>query len=305
MAGWLGCTGFNMGVVNTEIPLGSYTVSIDSVRKIYKGLQRVVAEEADLTLSKWEILPDQTKEQFEARKKEVRENAFRVTVSVYREDGSHTFGDTEDIFDFSGKQSFVNRIYMTNKTAFVRVANSDPANSFDLMLDFSQPPLLDARSIVSSPTINASSLTIGSVREGWFAGIEKIVLNHIDKRHRFRARFHGPFVYDHGVVIFGLPFGFYICWLASDFVDKWAASNQFLKSAAYVYIIVASLWLYRVLFGYTKWAFPLAELKEQQNRPRVHRRFWWGLIALLTGKVFWDFFDRYLSIAHWLGPTSP
>ncbi|MER9524148.1 hypothetical protein NKI96_11240 [Mesorhizobium sp. M0292] len=294
-----------MGVVNKEIPLGSYTVSVESLRKIYRGLQRTVAEEADLALAKWELLPDQTKEQFEARKKEVREKAFLVTVSIYREDGSHTYGDTEEIFDFPNDAPFVTRIYMTNQVAFRAVANSNPANSFELMLDFSQPPLLDANNIVSSPTQNASNLTIGSIREGWLAGVEKIVLSHLDKRHRLRSRFHGPFVYDHGMVVFGLPLGFYACWLASDLVDKWTGNNQFLKSASYVYIVVASLWVYRILFGYTKWAFPLAELKEQRSRPKVHRRFWWALVALLAGKVFWDFFDPYLSIAHWLQSPAP
>lgn len=294
-----------MGNVNKEIPLGSYTVSIESVRKIYKGLQRIVTEEADLTLAKWELLPDQTKEQFEARKKEVREKAFKVTVTLIRADGSNTFGESEEIFDLSGEASFVTRIYMTNKTAFFQVANTNPANSFDLMLDFSQPPLIDARSVVSSPTLNLSNLTIGSVREGWLAGVEKVVINHIDQRHRLRSLYHGPFVYDHGMLVFGLPLGFYACWLASDVVDTWAGNNQFLKSAAYVYIVVASLWVYRVLFGYTKWAFPIAELKEQQSRPKIHRKFWWGLVALLVGKVFWDYFDPYLSMAHWFGPPSP
>ncbi|MER9962173.1 hypothetical protein NKJ72_14590 [Mesorhizobium sp. M0045] len=287
-----------MGVVNKEIPLGSYTVSVESVRKIYRGLQRVVTEEADLVLSKWELLQDQTKEQFEARKKDVREKAFKVTVNIFREDGSHTYGESEEIIDLSGEASFVNRIFMTNRTAFNSVANNDPANSFDLTLDFSQPPLLN--NVVSGSTPNFSNLTIGSAREGWLAGIEKVVLNHLDKRHRLRSRFHGPFVYDHGVVVFGLPFGFYVCLMASDLVDRWAANNQILKSAAYVYIVVASLWVYRVLFGYTKWAFPLAELREQRSRPKIHRRFWWGLVGLLVGKVFWDFFDPYLSISHWL-----
>ncbi|TIO06903.1 MAG: hypothetical protein E5X88_21040 [Mesorhizobium sp.] len=294
-----------MGVVNKEIPLGSYTVSIESVRKIYKGLQRTVDEEADLALAKWELLPDQTKEQSEAQKKEVRAKAFKVTVSLYAEDGSRTYGETEEIFDLPEDAPFVTKIYMTNQTSFKAIANTNPANLFELMLDFSQPPLLDANNVVSSPTYNASKLTIGSVREGWLAGIEKIVLSHLDKRHRFRTRLHAPFAYDHGLIIFGFPLGFYACWLASDLVDKWTTNNQFLRTAAYVYIVVASLWVYRVLFGYTKWAFPLAELKEQRGRPKVHRAFWWGLVLLLAGKVFWDFFDPYLSISHWFGPPSP
>jgi hypothetical protein len=294
-----------MGNVNKEIPLGSYTVSIESVRKIYRGLKRIVTEEADLTLAKWELLPDQTKEQFEARKKEVRERAFRVTVTLIRADGSNTYGDSEEILDLSGEASFVTKIHMTNKAAFFQLANTNPENSFELLLDFSQPPLIDSRSVVSSPTLNTSKLTISSMREGWLAGVEKVVTNHIDQRHRFRSLFHGPFVYDHGMLLFGLPLGFYLCWLASGAVDKWVENNSFLKSAAYIYIIVASLWVYRVLFGYTKWAFPIAELKEQQSRPKLHRKFWWGLVALLTAKVFWDFFDPYLSISHWFGAPNP
>lgn len=294
-----------MNIVNKEIPLNSFTVSTESVKKIYRGLQRAVSEEADLNLAKWQILPDQTPEQFETRKKEVREGAFRVTVSVYREDGSHTYGSSEDLFDFSGKAPFVSQIYMTNRTAFQGMANTNPKNSFDLTLDFSQPPLLDAKSIVSSPTPNISNLIISGEREGWLSGVEGTVINQIDKRHTIRSVFHGPFIYDYGLILFGIPFSLYICWLSADFIDgQLSAKNQILGGAAYIYIVLGSVWAYRILFGYTKWAFPLVELTEQQNRPKKHRRFWWCLVALLVGKVFWDFFDPFLSVFYWIGRTN-
>ncbi|AWC25340.1 hypothetical protein CO731_04835 [Aminobacter sp. MSH1] len=291
-----------MDIVNKEIPLNSFTVSIGSVRKIFRGLQRIVTEEADLKLAQWVLLPDQTQEEFDARKKEVREKAFNVTVSMYRQDGSHTYGNSEDIFELSGSAPAVTRIFMTNMTAYRGMANVDPANSFQVLLDFSQPPLLDANNIVSSPTPNVSSLTIGSERDGWLAGIERVVLSNIDRKHKFRQRFHGPFIYDYGLFVLGIPFALYVCWLLSDYVGQVSAGkSQFLSIAAFVYIVFASLWCYRILFGYTKWAFPVAELQEQTSNPKIHRKFWWGIVAIIFGKIFWDYFDPYLSISSWIG----
>ncbi|RUT85550.1 MULTISPECIES: hypothetical protein [unclassified Mesorhizobium] len=289
-----------MDVINKNIPLNSYTVSIGNIRKIYRGLQRLVDEEADLEIARWAPLTDQTQEEFEARKTQVRKLAFRVTITVNRENGSSTYGDTEDIFDLSGHDSFVASIFMTNKTAFRREANTDPVNWFELLFDFSQPALMDANSIVSSPTRNASGFQINGSREGWLAGIERLVLNQIDKKHKLRRFFHGPFVYDYGLIFFGMPLAIYTCWILVPFVNGVISSqSNILGNGTYVYIVLASLWFYRVLFGYTKWAFPLVEMKEQQKRPKLHRRFWWGLVILLSGKIFWDFFDPYISIGRW------
>lgn len=194
-------------------------------------------------------------------------------------------------------------VFMTNTSAFLAAANVQPTNKFSLWLDFSQPPLLDANTFVSGPTPNGSGLKIEGDRPGWMAGIEKTVVERIDKRHNFRKALHGHFVYDYGMLAFGAPFSLYLCWLSMDFVQINSSSWPILQAAAFVYIFFVGLWIYRVLFSYLRWAYPIAELKEQLSRPRKHRIFWWGIVTLLGGKVFWDLVDPLLSIRAFLPST--
>lgn len=284
------------------MPLGSFSVSLESVKKIFDGLESIVDEQSAIDLTKWQKIPNQTDEQFAEAKANAQGNAYRVTLTVYREDGSEIFGSSRELFESSPGDPLITHIYMTNTTALAGLARVEPANYFHLRLDFSQPPLMDAENVVSSPTLNLSSLSIGGIREGWLAGVEKVVARKIDRQHNIRHLLHGSFVYDYGLLLLGVPFCLYLSWAFSGFVEStFADMSGIIRAAAYVYIFVAGLWVYRFLFSYTKWAFPLVELSEQTARPRKHRRWWWSLMLLLAGKVFWGFFDPYLTISRWFG----
>ncbi|GGE08969.1 hypothetical protein GCM10008012_59790 [Rhizobium anhuiense] len=70
--------------------------------------------------------------------------------------------------------------------------------------------------------------------------------------------------------------------------------------AAYLYIGFCAIWIYRILFSYAKWAFPLVEISEQRTKPLKHRALWWLIVATLGAKIFWDIADPLISIKSFL-----
>lgn len=286
-----------LNLVRRRIPFGTFTISSANLQKIFDGLKDAVEEQCELDLAKWVKNENQSDEDFEANKKAAREEAYRVTVSVDRFDNSSTHGRDREILEVSDLLSPISFVYMTNVTAYKAMANTDPINSFELSLDFGVPPLLDANSFVSSPTQNHSRFEIRGTREGWLAGLEKVVTKRIQRKSGLRSLLHGPFVYDYGLFFLGVPFALYLGWSASAFIQqKLGALHPVLGAAAYIYVFMLGLWLYRLLFAYTKWAFPMAELSDQKTRPRKHRKWWWGLVVAVFLKVFWDIVGPYLSI---------
>jgi len=283
-----------------NVSLGSYTVSIENIISIFDGLSSVVQEQADIEVARWRRPPDQSEEDFEKAKADARNRAYKVTATLKFSDGSSSFIQSSDMIRKEPQGPELSLVFMTNTTAFFSAANVQPTNQFNLSLDFSQPPLLDANTFISGPTRNGSGLNIEGDRPGWLAGIEKTVVERIDKRHNLRKFLHGHFIYDYGLLGFGAPLALYFCWLSMGFIQQNAKYWPILQAAAFVYIFFVGLWIYRILFSYLRWAYPLAELKEQLSRPRKHRIFWWSIVTLLGGKVFWDLVDPLLSIRAFL-----
>jgi hypothetical protein len=148
-----------------------------------------------------------------------------------------------------------------------------------------------------------SELTVSGPREGWVVGIEATAKKQISRRRPVRGWFHGSFVYDLFMLIVGIPFAFYLCWLASGVIDeRLSGTSQVVVAASYIYLGFVGLWAYRLLFSYTKWAFPLVEINDQSTRPALHRKVWWAIVTIVVGKVFWDLADPLLSVRAWL-PT--
>ena len=271
------------------IPLSSISISIEDVAKIFEKLVLQIQEQAEIEISKFVKPADKTDEQFAAEKSDVRNRAFRVTVTVSGRDGQSLFGDDVAMFHSPNLPDKISSIYMTNVTAYQNVGGRRPLNAFELNLDFSKPKLLDANNPVSSPTPNVSNLSVQGDRESWVASISDAVLSVTQSRKTNRSWIHGAFVYDLGLVVFGFPVALYACWKVSPFVSsRFGEIHPFLSGAAYVYVILFIVWAYRILFGYTKWAFPTIELTDNKDAARTHRAIWAAIILGLIGNAIWE-----------------
>jgi hypothetical protein len=100
---------------------------------------------------------------------------------------------------------------------------------------------------------------------------------------------HQHSVYDVLLWFLGFPIGFWACFKLAPLVAKAeASSSSFVGAAIYVYIFVVALFLFRALFHYFRWVFPIVEYKHERSRALAHRAVLSALSIGLVGAVIYD-----------------
>jgi hypothetical protein len=261
---------------------GAVKVSLYTLRRLWRDLDAELQEQrkieqhnADIHLKSGE-------------KDEGLDAAFRVACIVTRSDNHSDVLYHEDELVQPPEGVTISFVLFTNILAFKEAMNGiEPHHHFEVLLDFTQPRLLDSSVPQSDPTPNPSGLLISGSRAGWRAGIESAVRKHIKERNRVWSWFHGQFIYDLFLVVFGMPFALYACWRLAPLVDGlFGGLSPVVTGGAFVYIGFCSIWLYRLVFSYARWAWPKVELAEQSTPSKTHRRILtWVVVFVATAMV--------------------
>jgi hypothetical protein len=178
---------------------------------------------------------------------------------------------------------------MSNVVAYNAFAGIEPGARFNLNFDFTKPPLFEVHTPLSAPTANMTNLHVQGNRSAWIAGVQAAVEDVLKERKTQRQWLHRAFMYDLGLFLLGFPFAFYFCWKISGFIDRFfGPMGGFMHGAAYFYSAILILVLYRGLFGYAKWAFPVAELTDNKDVAIRHRVVLGSIVVSLIGRVVWE-----------------
>ncbi|WP_127431531.1 hypothetical protein [Rhizobium anhuiense] len=291
-----------MATVTTKnIPIGSAAVTLPGIRRMWRDLNALVAEQGEIELSRLVRQEGHSLEEFEAYKQNARNNVFRILGTVEFENDVAIHDVDPEIVNIDPDGPLIRFIYMSHITPYQQSIGVKPEHAFEVILDFRQPPLLDASSVISAPTPNATKVAVSGSRDAWQAGVTQAVIRNIARRRPVRTWFHGSFIYDLFLVLIGLPLALYACWFFAPFVNgALSQAGPVVIGAAYLYIGFCAIWIYRILFSYAKWAFPLVEISEQRTKPLKHRALWWLIVATLGAKIFWDIADPLISIKSFL-----
>jgi hypothetical protein len=156
-----------------------------------------------------------------------------------------------------------------------------PPNLFRVWIHFSKPPLFDPNPLVSHPTVNASTVKIMARDLTYFRATQNVI-NGLIKRHRHWYSFiHETFAYDIGLWLIGAPYILYnVTVYADKFFPKDVSRSSF-RATFFIYSIGIGLILYRTLYGYLKWAFPVNVLKENHDIAATHRVLFAGILVAL------------------------
>jgi hypothetical protein len=283
-------------ITRLHIPIEAVSLSTSDVKSIFERLFAIVAERGSRAAATLVKPPEEAQDAFEQRCHNFIASAFRVTVTIKGVNGLELYGDNTSLFLSPELPEIFESIFMTNTVAFASFSGGrNPPETFSLFLDFSKPPLLDGSRLPSAPTPNASELDIvGSV--SWVSAVKDAVEKTLDNRKNGRGRLHISMIYDFGLMVMALPLALYGCWKLSLYVSTvFGSLSPFLVGTVYLYIVLSGLWIYRAMFGYLKWAFPIVEHTDTSRAGR-HRKFWFGILCLilipialdLTGSKFWD-----------------
>ncbi|NSZ62810.1 hypothetical protein G6L16_005585 [Agrobacterium tumefaciens] len=286
-----------------SVNLKSFSVSIDEIKKIWRELNDLVSEQGEIEINRLTRLENHTEDDFNAYKERLRKEIFVILGTILWEDDSAIHTSDPELLSADGM--LISEVYLSNITPYkLETKGVKPEHNFELLIDFKFPPLLDASTPVSHPTPNATFLRIEGTRSSWKAGVENIVHRHIRTRRPLRNWFHGNLIYDLFLMMLGLPSALYGCWLMSGAITNIFGFNNFVLGAAYLYVGFVGIWIYRLLFSYSRWAFPKVELRDQATRPKRHRAFLWLILISLSVQVIWTTLAPDLDARSWFGKNS-
>lgn len=265
-----------------KIPVRGNFFNLSQIKAAYRELQQLNAREGDRIIGTVVKLEDETEDEFSKRKDYLLDNAFRVTVSIIGFDGQTLYGETQDAFDSVDVPYPIRTIYFTNLTAFKRNANgSNPPNSFSVTVTFDKPPLIDPNPLVSDPTPNGSEATLECQDVTFFRAAQTIVHQRLNSKRRWYAFIHEKFAYDIGLWVLAFPYSLYWIAIYATYFFPDDRPNWAYRTAFFIYGIGISLFIYRALFGYLKWAFPVNCLEENKDAATFNRVALGGIFSSL------------------------
>ncbi|MBE7635551.1 hypothetical protein GUA87_01745 [Sneathiella sp. P13V-1] len=116
----------------------------------------------------------------------------------------------------------------------------------------------------------------------FFRAAQKIMEERFFQKKKWFSFVHEKFAYDAGLWFLGLPYALY--WI-TIYSEKWFSTGSKFHSfniAFFIYSLGLSLLVYRALFSYLKWAFPVNILSENKDTAMRHRIF---LGAIVLGLI--------------------
>lgn len=216
---------------------------------------------------------------------------YRIKVTVQGMDDERIHGTIPAVFDSPRFPDRVKRLYINSALELKNSYNWTPRNHFELLLDFTKPEFFNLPLSPSASTPNASNFLVTGLNSTWVNGVYHAVKGFVKNRKTRRQFFHRHSVYDLLLLCGGLPFAFGISYKLSRWINTvFGEISGVLQGAAYVYVFYFSLILFRILFDYGRWVFPIVEYIESTNIALKHRVFLATLAMAVVGNFVYDMF---------------
>lgn len=255
-----------------DILLRGCHLTLPQIKLAYRELAVLTKHEGERIVGSLQKMEGESDEQFRERVLFLKDDAFRITVSIIGFDKQTTYGEKEEIFDSKNLPMPIRTVFFTNANSFKRHASgNEPPNRFSVWLHFDKPPLFDPYPLVSEPTRNASEARINSNDLGYYRAVQNIIKLRLGSHRKWYCFIHEKFAYDLGLWFFALPYSLYWVTIYNDWLFPSDGKYASFRVAFYIYSMGMSLLAYRALFSYVKWAFPVNVLDENKDLATRHR----------------------------------
>lgn len=220
------------------------------------------SEAAERQVATLFLQPGQTQAQLNALKAQVR--AALVLVVRLQTSTEWINGTTMDLLDDEKLPDGIVRIEFDSAFLYrARFNNSQPNNSFSVLIDLSRPGIMD---LSNPPSANASAANVIGLDATWANAVFDEVAAFFRSRRAKRQWLHHPRSYDAVAIPFGFPLSFDIVYHLDRLIRRVLTLPEALSVALYVYVVLVVLLLFRTLFNYARWTFPKLEV----DAPRQH-----------------------------------
>ena len=286
----------NQAILTTELSeqITACAFSKVDLQALCEKLQESSYEAAEEEISHYNPI-DRPPEQILADKESLR-LGFELQVAVRGIDDKVVDGTIPVVFNSPRFPDKVKSLYINSELDLRNLYNWFPRNRFELLLDFAKPEFNLSLS-PSGSTPNASKILVSGRNETWVNGVYHAVIEFVKNRKTRRQFFHRHSVYDLLLACVSLPFAFSIASKLSGLInDLFGEHSGILKSAAYVYVFYFSVLLFRILFDYARWVFPIVEYKESTDTAQKHRAILAAIILGVLGNFIYDVFKIATSL---------
>ncbi len=265
--------------------------SRDDLLRLYEQLNMKLQEEANDRVSSVSKLPQDTEQDFEAFKREIKD-AYKISIAINTMDGESLIGTDRRVIDNISPDMEISSIFLDSKSRFQGIFNVPPKNHFSILLDFTKPQVFDLLNPVSRPTPNTSSFEVSGEDDTWVRAVYDQIRSSFEAKKTKRSWLHRQGMYDLFLYPFVVPLIALILWRLSSVYDVLFPNSPVIADITagfYGVLILGNL--YRFIFGYTKWIFPVVELSNVgRGVPGGHRKFWWVLMIGILATIFATFF---------------
>ena len=278
----------NQAILTTELSeqITACAFSKADLQALCEKLQESSYEAADEEISHYNPI-DRPPEQIRADKESLR-LGFELQVAVRGIDDKVVDGTIPVVFNSPRFPDKVKSLYINSELNLRNLYNWFPRNRFELLLDFAKPGFNLSLS-PSGSTPNGSNILVSGRNETWVNGVYHAVMEFVKNRKTRRKFFHRHSVYDLLLACVSLPFAFSIAAKLSGVINSlFGQHSGILKSAAYVYVFYVLLLLFRILFDYARWIFPIVEYKESTNTAQKHRAILTIIALGILGNFIYD-----------------
>lgn len=270
-----------MASVVRKAPLGACCLTFTDIKQLYARLTERVLEALELETQL--VHKSQTQENIDQVRDKLR-SSFVVSVVINGADGQTVVDRTHSVFESNNVPDDISTVYFTSISTFEVNFKRKPAHHFVVNFDFTKPPLIDFVNHSALPTPNNSYIEVFGESENWVSGVFDTVWGKVKARKNEREFLHKAFVYDVSLWFLGLPLSLYVL----SWVSAWIESiihSSYVRVALIIYCVLLMLIVFRMLFSYTKWAFPRIELVTDNSKTRLHRKWWFAILTGVLGSL--------------------
>jgi len=268
-------------------PIKSLLIGKDDLYRLLQILQERSHAAGDLEVNNFQQL-DQTDVIFEENKKTIKEG-FELKITLVSSDEQEFWGTIDEVFESPNYPTEVKSIYIGSEIPLQVSYNFYPRNSFQLFIDFSKLELFNLSFLPSQATPNESKMVVQGYDSTWVNGLYHEIDMFLKKHPARLTWIHKHSIYDLLLWLLGFPFGFWVTYKLSGLLIKtFSQFSIFVQNAAYVYVFLASLVLFRLLFHYARWVQPPVEYIGPTNKALKHRVIVGAVILGLIITLIYD-----------------
>jgi hypothetical protein len=278
-----------------RIPLPAFRLKPGDLKRLFQIVNAKQFEYRDKFMATLFQMQGESDSDYAARRQRVFD-AFVTSVSITEIHGDEVHGNSEAFFDSPNIPEKIRNVFMSTASVPQAILGKTPLCNIEVLLDFSQPSMLNFSGLPTLPTPNGSNFAISADDESWSTSASAKLGQFFDERKTTYDWLHRAGIYDALLVLLGIPLCLWAVFRVSDVLDKTkVALPSLLTNAIYIYVFILALYVFRILFSYTRWIFPKVELdSDLKSSPLRHRGLWAAIIVPLVVGILYDVITKLL-----------